>query len=129
MSEQKQELNRRSFVRQSALAGAGFMIVPRHVLGGPGYVAPSDQLSVAAIGAGGRARGVLRGVVKHNKANIVALCDVDEERAKESFKKYKKANRFVDYREMLEQMDAALTLSLSVHRITPMRWLPWQRCN
>ena len=30
------------------------MIVPRHVLGGPGYISPSDQLNLAAIGSGGK---------------------------------------------------------------------------
>lgn len=104
MADSKRILKRRTFLQQSALATSGLMIVPRHVLGGRGYVAPSDQVNIAAIGAGGRARGVLRGVSSHKSANIVALCDVDQERAKQSFKKYKKAKQFVDYRKMLEEM-------------------------
>lgn len=44
--------SRRSFIKHAALAAAGFMIVPRHVLGGPGFVAPSDKLMIAGIGVG-----------------------------------------------------------------------------
>jgi len=45
--------SRRSFIRNAALASAGFYIVPRHVLG-RGFTAPSDKLQVAGIGAGGK---------------------------------------------------------------------------
>jgi hypothetical protein len=46
--------SRRDFIVKSTVAGAGFFIVPRHVLGGPGFTAPSDQLAIAAIGSGGK---------------------------------------------------------------------------
>ena len=49
-----QPISRRSFVGDVAFAGAAFTIVPRHVLGGRGYVAPSDRLDIACIGAGGK---------------------------------------------------------------------------
>ncbi|MEM7367886.1 MAG: Gfo/Idh/MocA family oxidoreductase [Bacteroidota bacterium] len=104
MSKQTHGINRRTFIQKSALAGGGLVIVPRHVLGGPGYVAPSDKLNIAAIGAGGRARGVLRGISKHKKANIIALCDVDKQRAADSMKKYKKAEDFTDFRKMLDKI-------------------------
>ena len=45
--------NRRRFLKQATAATAGFMIVPRHVLGGTGFIAPSDQLTKAIIGVGG----------------------------------------------------------------------------
>ncbi len=45
--------SRRKFIRNSAVAGAGFFIVPRHVIG-RGFIAPSDKLSIAGIGAGGK---------------------------------------------------------------------------
>ncbi len=44
-------LSRRDFIKNTALASS-FFFVPRHVLGGFGYTAPSDQLNLAAIGAG-----------------------------------------------------------------------------
>lgn len=48
-----QNSSRRAFIRNGSLAGAGFFIVPRHVLG-RGFVAPSDKLNIGSIGAGGR---------------------------------------------------------------------------
>ena len=57
---------RRKFISSAASAAFGFTLVPRHVLGGLGYIAPSEQLQVAGIGAGrgihGRAPGVLVGL-------------------------------------------------------------------
>jgi len=50
--------SRRKFVKQSSTAMAGFYIVPRHVLG-KGFTPPSDQLNLAAIGAGGKGRSDL----------------------------------------------------------------------
>ena len=38
------EINRRRFLGATAASAAAFTIVPRHVLGGPGHVAPSDKL-------------------------------------------------------------------------------------
>ena len=51
--ENKPNNNRRDFIKTSAIAAAGFMIVPRHVLG-RGFVAPSDRLVFAGIGVGGK---------------------------------------------------------------------------
>ena len=45
--------SRREFLKNTSLAAAGFFIVPRHVLG-RGFVAPSDKLSIAGIGVGGK---------------------------------------------------------------------------
>ncbi len=49
----KNKTNRRSFVKNSALAFAGISIIPRHVLG-RGFIPPSDQLNIAIIGGGGK---------------------------------------------------------------------------
>ena len=51
--------SRRKFLKTAALAGGVFSIVPRHVLGGPGYTAPSDELTKAVIGVGGMGPGIL----------------------------------------------------------------------
>ena len=45
---------RRNFIKKSTALGAGIFIVPRNVLGGPGFISPSDQLNLAAIGSGGK---------------------------------------------------------------------------
>ena len=44
--------SRRSFIKKSSAIGLGVFIIPRHVLGGKGFIAPSDQLNIAAIGSG-----------------------------------------------------------------------------
>ncbi|MEL6652437.1 MAG: twin-arginine translocation signal domain-containing protein [Bacteroidota bacterium] len=60
MSKQNPQKNsRRTFLKTAAAASTGFMIVPRHVLG-RGYVSPSDQLNLAAIGAGGKGSSDIR---------------------------------------------------------------------
>ena len=46
--------SRRKFIKSLGIAGAAFTIVPRSVLGGNGFVAPSDTLYIAGIGAGGK---------------------------------------------------------------------------
>jgi predicted dehydrogenase len=99
-------VSRRTFVG-SVAAAAGVMIVPRRVLGGPGYQAPSDRVNIATI-------GYMHGMGTSNteacaKENIVALCDVDESaaarrRAARSgiHEKFPDAVRYRDYRVMLE---------------------------
>src|SRR3569832_1303459 len=75
------KVSRRTFLTDSALAGAGLTIVPRHVLG-RGFTAPSDLLNVAAVGVGGQGRADL---VNLASENIVALCDVDWDYANKGF--------------------------------------------
>jgi len=50
-------LSRRDFLGKTAAATAAFTIVPRHVLGGPGYTAPSDMVNLAGIGVGSQGGG------------------------------------------------------------------------
>lgn len=94
---------RRDFLRTGSITAAGFFIVPRHVLGGPGYIAPSDRLNIAGIGAGGKGASDLAEFAKSPKANIVAFCDVDEAQAAGSLKRFPKAKFYYDFREMLEK--------------------------
>ena len=68
--------SRRTFIKQGAIASSIF-IVPRHVLGGVGFTAPSDQLNLAAIGAGGKGRSDIRNASVNGRERVVALCDVD----------------------------------------------------
>src|SRR5882672_5669141 len=94
--------SRRGFLKNSALAATGFFIVPRHVLG-RGFVAPSDKLTIAGIGVGGKGQSDLSEFSKSPKANIAFLCDVDERQAANSFKKFPDAKRYKDWREMLDK--------------------------
>lgn len=100
---EEQKKSRRDFIKGSALTLAGLYIVPRHVLGGPGFVAPSDQLRVASIGVGGMGYNDVSGVHKSGKAIITALCDVDDTRAARARKDHAKANYYKDFRVMLEK--------------------------
>ena len=95
----KKKISRREFLGAAA-AVAAFMVVPRHVLGGPRHIPPSEKLNIAGIGVGGRGGGVLQGV---ESQNIVALCDVDWRRAAGAFKRYPNAKKYHDFREMLDK--------------------------
>jgi predicted dehydrogenase len=75
-------------------------IVPRHVLGGPRHVAPSDKMNVAGIGVGGMGGANLHAL---EGENIVALCDVDPSYAAHTIKRYPRAKLYADYRQMLER--------------------------
>ena len=77
-SRDKSKVNssRRKFIKQSLVASSVF-IVPRHVLGGVGYTAPSDQLVLAAIGAGGKGSSDILNASVKGREKVVALCDVD----------------------------------------------------
>jgi len=77
-------------------------VVPRHVLGGVGRTPPSEKLNIATIGAGGQAAWDIDNL---SSENIVALCDVDLKRSAETFKKFPKAQKYRDYRVMLEEED------------------------
>ncbi|OAB29579.1 oxidoreductase [Flavobacterium fryxellicola] len=94
--------NRRDFIKTTAIAAAAFLIVPRHVLG-RGYVAPSDRLSIASIGVGGKGKSDIAMFAKSGKATISYLCDVDTRRAAESVKAFPKAKFYTDWREMLDK--------------------------
>ncbi|HEV2643006.1 MAG TPA: Gfo/Idh/MocA family oxidoreductase, partial [Candidatus Elarobacter sp.] len=114
------KLTRRDFVVGSGKLALGAMIVPRHVLGGPGYQAPSDTMNIAIVGFGGQ--GAENAEVLAATENIVAVCDLDfgfsEGRVKEKLKdskgnsrpegirlheKFAKARRYTDFREMLDK--------------------------
>jgi len=100
--------NRRDFLRQTTIAGAGFWVfsstgctafrpTPR-----PRRISPNEKLNIAAIGAGGMAASDIRSL---SSENFVALCDVDHNRAAKSFDQHPKAKRFYDFRKMLDAMD------------------------
>ncbi len=95
-------ISRRNFIRNSAIVGTAFFIVPRHVLG-RGHIAPSDKLNIAGIGVGGKGEGDLLEFAKSPRVNIAALCDVDDRQAKKSRANFPKAPYYHDFREMLQK--------------------------
>lgn len=109
--------SRRSFLKNTAIASS-FFIVPRHVLGGVGYTAPSDQLVLAAIGAGGKGSSDIYNASVKGREKVIALCDVDfSGSAKRSVKNFPDAKRYADYREMLDKEKDidAVTISTPDH--------------
>ena len=68
--------SRRDFIKNTAIASS-FFIVPRHVLGGVGFTSPSDQLNLAAIGAGGKGISDILHASVNGRERVIALCDVD----------------------------------------------------
>src|SRR5690606_12109972 len=68
-------INRREFIGGMAAASA-FTILPRRVLGGVGFVAPSDRLNVAQIGCGTQGiRQVTTGLAGREDLQFTAVCD------------------------------------------------------
>lgn len=96
------ELSRRKFLKNAAVAAAAFTIVPRFVLG-KGFRAPSDTLYIAGIGVGGKGESDLTGFAKNPKAKIAFLCDVDDRQAVESRKNFPDAKNYRDFREMFDK--------------------------
>jgi predicted dehydrogenase len=101
-------LTRREFVGAAA-AAATVAIVPRHAVAQSGKTPPSEKLRIAAIGVGGQGGGDLQNL---SGENIVALCDVDLNRAAGSLKRWPAAKQFRDFRKMFDaiekQIDAGL---------------------
>ncbi|MBD3413019.1 MAG: gfo/Idh/MocA family oxidoreductase [Candidatus Aminicenantes bacterium] len=108
--EVKKTLTRREFMGRSAATAAGFMIIPRHVLGGTGTKPPSDTLNIGCVGVGGKGSSDIRSV---SSENIVALCDVDgrqmadflgsEHNSAEQKTMYEKASKYQDFRVLLDK--------------------------
>ena len=129
-SAQKQSsernMTRRRFISTAGSGAAAFFIVPRAVLGGPGYVAPSDKLNIACVGVGGKGRSDIAAV---STENIIALCDVDDRQMAATLaaamkrdpaygRRLKQTKKYRDFREMLqENSDSidAVTVSVPDH--------------
>ncbi len=95
----QQQTTRRDFLRNAALAGSGFIILSNSR---SAYTAQANEkLNIAAIGIGGRGAADVNGV---QDENIVALCDVDQSRAAQTFKRFPGAKQFKDFRRMLDKM-------------------------
>lgn len=74
----KEIINRREFL-DSAAASLAFTVVPRHVLGGPGYVAPSDKIALGYIGCGTQGLREMLRLVANPEVQIVAVCDPERD--------------------------------------------------
>jgi len=108
------KVNRREFLFRSAAAGAGLTIVPRHVLGGRGYMPPSDQLTKGIIGTGGMGLGHFA----YENTRLLAVCDVDASHLRRALDKAGKGvTGYHDFRELIARPDIDI-----VHIATPPHW-------
>lgn len=123
MASQKEKTwTRREFMGSFAATAATISFLPRHVLGGPGRKAPSDKLNIACVGVGGKGATDVRACASEN---VIALCDVDLNRASQlfeldnmnAFQLFPKAKVYVDFRRMLdkEKNIDAITVSTPDH--------------
>ena len=105
---------RRDFLKKSAVAAVAFTIIPRHVLGGNGFLVPSDRLTKAIIGVGGMGRNHL----PYGGTKLLAICDVDKNHLAEVLKMTEgDVKTYSDYREVLQQPDIDI-----IHIATPPHW-------
>lgn len=106
--------SRRDFIKKAALGIAAFSIVPRFVLGGKGFIAPSDLLTKAVIGVGAMGRNHF----PYADTKVVAICDVDRSHLKKAVELLGKGVKtFDDYREMIQLDEVDI-----VHIATPPHW-------
>lgn len=96
------KMSRRQFVRNTASVAA-FTIVPRYVLAGSGQTPPSEKINLASIASGGQAKWDLEQL--KDLVNVVAMCDVDDERAADKYNEYPDAPKYKDFRIMLDKED------------------------
>src|ERR1035441_1711224 len=115
-------VSRRHFFYGALLAGAvpagGYGSVP--ALRALGYKPFYDKLNVASIGCGGQ--GGVDLVDAARTENIVAMCDVDSDRAAANFKRFEKVAKYKDFRVMLDKEGKnidACTRKISLHMGSP----------
>ena len=122
-------ISRRYFFYGSFLAGAapkfGFGAAPAtSSLKSAGYKSPNEKLNFAAIGSGGQGASNIRAASPTE--NIVALCDVDDRRAAESFKAFPNAPTYRDFRKMLDKegknIDACIVATPDHMHATAAMW-------
>ncbi len=123
-----QQVSRRAFLRQSSLAALGFTILPSFLKS-----APSDRVRIAHIGLGGMGNQHMQWFAGLPDAEIVALCDVDEDHLTSTAKKLQemkpdaKPELFGDFRRILDRKDIdAITVATPDHWHAPIATLAFQ---
>ncbi|MGB8489795.1 MAG: Gfo/Idh/MocA family oxidoreductase [Bacteroidales bacterium] len=110
----RNSFGRRDFLRKSTAAAIAFTIIPRHVLGGQGYKAPSDQLTKGIIGVGGMGLGH----IPYEGTRVVAMCDVDRSHLDQAIAQAGgNIPGYHDFRDLIARQDIDI-----VHIATPPHW-------
>lgn len=110
-------LTRRDFIKAASLASAA--ITFPHVMRGQAGQSPNEKLNIAFCGVGGRGYDAVAGL---KSENMVAFCDVDDERATKAYDEFPNVPRFRDYRQMLDKLGNqidAVTISTPDHMHFP----------
>jgi len=103
----KQPMNRRQFIKQSGLAGAGLYLAGANLRGQTAgqarrTISPNEKLNLGVIGTFNRAAADIDGV---QGENIVAICDIDSTYLDAAQRRFPMARRYTDFRKLLEQKD------------------------
>lgn len=73
----RKSINRRKFISSAVATAATITVVPRYVLGGPGYIAPSEKITIANIGCGTQGLREMPALLQNPEIQVVAVCDVN----------------------------------------------------
>ena len=110
-------MNRRYFIGKAALGAGALTIIPRHVMGGKGYIAPNNRINLGYIGLGKQIPGLMNSINGCAETIILAACDVDKKKLvsfktaaeKANKKKLKSGSQTIDtyelYRDLLDRKD------------------------
>lgn len=114
--------SRREFLELAALAGSSAMVLgnrPRPVLAAP--KSPNEKLNIGVVGVAARGAENLRGA---SMENIVALCDIDSKRLEEAASQFPKAEKYSDYRKLLDRkdLDALVVSTPDFSHAIPVCW-------
>ncbi|MBL7185620.1 MAG: Gfo/Idh/MocA family oxidoreductase [Phycisphaerae bacterium] len=117
----KKIANRRQFLRQAAGAAAGAVgfpyVVSSSALGAAGAVAPSERITVGAVGVGPQGSGVMRNFLRQSDAQVVAVCDVKSHVLKAAQELVNKnynstgCKAYKDFREVMARDDIDVVLA------------------
>lgn len=75
MSTVQSGISRRKFLTTAGGAACAVTIIPRHVLGGAGYVSPSEKINIAFVGVGSQGLRVLLEFLRQEDVQAIAVCD------------------------------------------------------
>ena len=100
-------ITRRTFLRGVGAGAAAFHVVGARVLGGAGQTPPSETLTLAGIGCGGQGGHDIHKIADLGQ-NFIALCDVDDNRAGNTYKHFPKAKTYRDFRKMLDAVEGEI---------------------
>lgn len=107
-------MKRKDFIRNTLIGAAGITILPRHVLGGQGFLAPSDRINLGYIGTGKQNNYLVRAIAKCPETLVLAASDVDKQKLQHFVQAAITENKkkvaaevasYGQYRELLERKD------------------------